>query len=149
MRRLMKSTKKSIALFLGLLLLNTSCIENVISDFEPIELLAGTWLVQGGTVYLPGSGSLDLFEGLEACEKDDLLIFTSFGVYQREEGLLSCDDQSNPVFESGTFQLAGNSIFFVSQDEQIIQAQYSVRFNTLTLTYQSEGVILNFVYARI
>lgn len=80
----------------------------------PTEYLtAGNWLTTAITI-TPGvdigNGVLltDLFSTLDACEKDDLLIFNSDGTVTADEGVLKCDPNDPQSVNDGTWSISSD-----------------------------------------
>jgi len=79
-------------------------------------------------------------EGLQACDKDDLWVFADNNYYEKDEGLTMCDSTASQIYETGTWQLEGNSL--TMQRNSTTQKAYTIEEitpTTLRLQNISEG----------
>src|SRR5690606_26096511 len=68
------------------------------------HLTKGQWVLKGMTISPPVMGFSDIYSTMEACSKDDFIIFKEEGTYVVDEGPTKCDD-NDPQTTTGTWSL--------------------------------------------
>lgn len=118
----------------------------------PTELLtAGNWLTTAITINPGvdiGNGVIltDLFSQLDACEKDDLLIFNTNGTVTADEGAVKCDANDPQSVNDGTWTISSDYQTLTltppaenSEDPVLIASILTLTDNQLVISFEMAG----------
>ncbi|HWB24657.1 MAG TPA: lipocalin family protein [Chitinophagaceae bacterium] len=86
-----------------------ACQKSNNSQNDVTILTSGKWQISDASVTIPGSGvSLDVYDSIPDCVKDNFYIFASEGTATIDEGATKCDS-SDPQTTTGNWKLLENN----------------------------------------
>ena len=92
------------------------------------QLLASPkgWITTAITINPEIFGSADFFASYTACNKDDILFFTSEGNYRREEGATKCSPADPTIWDQGTWKLNSDKTTITETSFSSVPVTYTI-----------------------
>ena len=143
-------------LILAMVIAFSSCKKDsdtaeIISTTPTEYLTAGSWKITAMTIDPGvdiGNGILltDVFSLLDACEKDDLMVFNTNGTITADEGVLKCNPDSPQTSNDGSWSLSSDNKTLTiipaadnSEDPTIQATVITLNNAELVMSFESEG----------
>ena len=122
------------------------------------EMLTGTWILTGQIVDPPvtinGVNTSNIYETLDSCVKDDIIVFNSDNTFTAEENEIECFQGSGKIKNAGTWVLGASNTELALVSSNVITFRIlKLNSNSLQLTRSgSNGQIIGdftWIYQKI
>lgn len=135
----MKSNFTLSAVALAFVFGLSSCEKEKDAAPEPskAEIIAGkNWKMTAITV-----NGQDTYSAYDACDRDDIYIFSKYSKYTIKEGATKCDP-SNPDSIEGTWSINGNKLIITEDGLSLAINADILQLDTKTLKYSFDEIVL-------
>jgi hypothetical protein len=97
---------KTLNFYLMVVLLGLSLFSCKKDEKTAKENLIGKWMMTAMTISPAQNGVTDQFSTMDACGKDDLVIFNADGTVTNDEGVVKCNASDPQTSSGGTWALS-------------------------------------------
>lgn len=111
-------------------------------------LTAKPWVVTALILEQPGTQTIDIYQLLSACSKDDLFIFNTNGNYEINEGPSKCNPSDPQISESGPWSFTNNETKILLDGEEATIMQLTSTRMVLKVNEQSTGGVLTYTFSN-